>query len=263
VTSIDLGRINVDVRNYAYAGHAVVISQNNFYGVSNYRNVQVANVSTTTIINNYHAAPVVNNTVVNNYSNMKQKYGYANVTVDEKPHASVLNRIQQNEKIIHEGGKVNAAALGQQVKNIRQGSINQGARVQQPKVTNYIVPAADVNRPKSEVAFQQREVKTAGKGAGVRPGPQGRPVPGQPARPAGSASKPPGPPPAPQASKPEGAPPRVQTVGQPSPKPQGTAPARPGQGAPPKPPKPAKPGEAKGEKKPQEAKQKEKQEKPQ
>jgi hypothetical protein len=249
VTDINIGRINVDVRNYAYARRAVVVTQNNFYGVNSYRNVQVTNVN----INNYHAAPVISNTVINNYPNMKQKYGYANIAVNEKPHASVVSRIQQNEKIVHEGRKENPVALGQQVKNIRQGNVNQEARVSQPKMTNYIVPASQMNRPKSEVTLQQREVKTAGQGAGVRPGPQG-----QPGRPAGSASTPPSPRPAPQVSKPQGAPPRppqpegnvqaqkaapptpkpqavapAQKAAPPPPKPQAVAPARPGQGAPP------------------------------
>jgi hypothetical protein len=127
VTDINIGRINVDVRNYAYAGHAVVVNQNNFYGANNYRNAQATNVN----INNYHAAPVINTTVIKSYPSMRQKYCYSNVAVNEKPHASVVARIQQNEKIVHEGRKENSVALGQQVKNIRQGSINHEARVPQ------------------------------------------------------------------------------------------------------------------------------------
>ena len=202
VAEINIGRINIGVRNYAYAGHAVVVNQNNFYGVNNYRNVQVTNISTTTIINNYHAAPVVNNTVINNYPNMRQKYSYANVTVNEKPHASVVNRIEQNQQIVREAGKANRAAVTGEVKNIPQGSISGGARVQQPKMTNYIVPASDVNRPKSQMILQQRDVKAAGKEAGLR---EGQPGPGQTGRPGGVTNAPASPQPAPQASKPQGA----------------------------------------------------------
>ncbi|MGA2107641.1 MAG: DUF6600 domain-containing protein [Syntrophorhabdales bacterium] len=250
VTDINIGRFNVNVRNYAYARHAVIVSRNNFYGVNNYRNVQVTNAN----INNYRAAPVINNTVTDNYPNMRRRYNYSNVTVNEKPHASVVNRIRQNEKIIHEGRKENPVALSQQAKNIRKGSVNQEARVQQPKMTNYILPAAQVNRPRSEVTFQQREVKSAGQGAGVRPGPQG-----QPGRPGGFGSAPPSPRPMEQTERPQGMPPAppqqgnipAQQAGPPTPKPQavapaqqaapptprpqpqGMGPARPGQGAPP------------------------------
>jgi len=33
-------------------------------------------------------------------------------------------------------------------------------RIQPPKITNHIVPAGEVNRPKSEIKLQQREIKT-------------------------------------------------------------------------------------------------------
>ena len=76
VTNINITQINVHPRNYAYARHAVVVPQRDFYTVNNYRNVRVKNINNTTIINNYQAAPVVNNTVVNNYSTNKQRYNF-------------------------------------------------------------------------------------------------------------------------------------------------------------------------------------------
>ena len=168
VTDITIGRINIGVRNYAYAGHAVVVNQNNFYGVNNYRNVRVANISNAAIINNYHAAPVVNNTVVNNYTtNTAQRYSYTNVAVKEKPHSAVVNRIRENQSLVRKAGKENPAALSGEVKNIRQGAVNQQARVERPKMTNYIVPAADVNKPRAEVGLQQRDLRAAGKGLAI------------------------------------------------------------------------------------------------
>jgi len=164
VTNVNLAQININLRNYAYANRAIVVPQNDFYGVSNYRNVRVTNINPATIINNYRAAPVVNNTVINNYTTDKQRYNYANVTVNEKPHNTVINRIQQNEAIIQRSKKENAAVLQQQVRSIREGKVNREARIEPPKTTNYIVPANQVNRPKSEIALQQKEIKSAGRG---------------------------------------------------------------------------------------------------
>jgi hypothetical protein len=184
VTNVNLAQININLRNYAYANRAIVVPQNDFYRVSNYRNVRVTNINPTTIINNYRAAPVVNNTVINNYTTDKQRYNYANVTVNEKPHNTVINRIQQNEAVIQRSKKENAAVLQQQVRSIREGKVNREARIEPPKSTNYIVPASDANRPKSEIKLQQREIKGGGRGApqvkpeaAVKPEPQ----PGQPA----------------------------------------------------------------------------------
>ena len=164
VTNVNIAQININVRNYAYANHAIVVPQNDFYGVNNYRNVRVTNINRTTIINNYRAAPVVNNTVINNYTTNKQRYNYTNVTVKEKPHNTVINRIQQNEAIIQGGRKENAAVVQERAKSTKEGKVNREARIEPPKTTNYIVPANQVNRPKSEITLQQKEIKSAGRG---------------------------------------------------------------------------------------------------
>ena len=248
VSDMDVGRVHMDVRSYAYAGRAVVVDQNHFYGVNNYRNVRVTNINTTTIINNYHAAPVINNTVITNYSTRgAQRFSYANIAINEKPHAAVLERIRQNQQTIRETGGRNAAAVVEQARSIPQGRPMQQTRVQQPRMTNYIVPSADVNRPRSQVVLQQTDVRTAGKGAG---GLQKQPGPGQtapsaiaPARPAASGPQNPRPT---QSSGPESAPANgsrpirptgigqaQQTAPQQAPKPQAVIPAGPVQLSPP------------------------------
>jgi len=167
VNNINIAQININVRNYAYVNHAVVVNQNNFYSVNNYRNVRVTNINRTTIINNYHAAPVVNNTVINNYTTIKQRYNYTNVKVNEKPHSTVINRIQQNETIIHEGRKEKPSAIQERMKSIPEGRVSREARIQQPKIPNYIVPASEVNRPKSEIKLQHKEIKTGAKSSEI------------------------------------------------------------------------------------------------
>jgi hypothetical protein len=190
VNNINITRININVRNYAYINRAIVVNQNNFYTVNNYRNVRVVNINRTTIINNYRAAPVVNNTVINNYTTNRQRYNYTNVKVNEKPHNTVINRIQQNERIIHEGKKEKASVVQERVKNIQEGRVSREARIENPKMTNYIVPAGEVNRPKSEIKLQQREIKRRGEGAvGIRPGGTTRPEP-QPGKPAEPGARP-------------------------------------------------------------------------
>jgi hypothetical protein len=125
----------------------------------------VTNINPTTIINNYQAAPVVNNTVVKNYTTNNQRYNYTNGAVKEKPHNTVINRIQQNQTIIDEGRKEKASMVQQRVKSIPEGKINREVRIEAPKVTNNIVPAGEVNRPKTEIKLQQKVIKSPG-GAG-------------------------------------------------------------------------------------------------
>jgi hypothetical protein len=171
VNNVNITQININVRNYAYVNRAIVVNQNNFYGVNNYTKVRVTNINPTTIINNYRAAPVVNNTVIKNYTTINQRYNYTTVKVNEKPHNTVINRIQQNETIIQKGKIEKASVVQERVKSIPEGKVNREARIEPPKTTNYIVPANQVNRPKSEIKLQQKEIKTSGK-------------PGQPEKPA-------------------------------------------------------------------------------
>ncbi len=155
VNNVNITQINANIRNYAYVNRAIVVNQNNFYRVNNYMNVLVTNINPTTIINNYRAAPVINNTVINNYTTIKQRYNYTNIKVNEKPHNAVINRIQQNEAIIHEGKKEKASVVQQRVKSIPEGKVTREVRIEAPKVTNHIVPASEVNRQKSEIKLQQ------------------------------------------------------------------------------------------------------------
>ena len=189
VTNANLARINPNLRNYAYADRAIVVPRNDFYGVNNYRNVRVSNISPAAITRDYRAAPVVNNAVIPNYTTDKQRYNYTNAAVKEKPHNTVITRIKQNETIIQKSRKDNAAVVQKQVKSIREGKVNREARIAPPKTTNYIVPANQVSRPKSEITLQQKEIKSTGKG--VRPTPPAQVVvpqhaaparPGQPAK---------------------------------------------------------------------------------
>jgi hypothetical protein len=222
VNNVNITQINISPRNYAYVNHAVLVNQNNFYRVNNYRDVRVTNINNTTIINNYRSAPVVNNTVINNYSSNRQRFNYSDVKVNEKPHRSVVDRIQQNDKVIHQGKRENAKGLEQQVKGIREGKASRDARIQQPKTTNYIVPANEVNRPKSDLKLPQRELKGPGKGAQTQQG-----VPGKPGvQTSQPGSKPEGVGPAKPGSKPEGIGPAK--TGPISPKPEGVGPAKPG-----------------------------------
>ena len=63
----------------------------------------------------------------------------------------------------------------ERVKSIRQGSPSREARIEEPRITNPIVPAREVKLPKSEIKLQQREIK---KGAPrTRPEVTGKPGP--------------------------------------------------------------------------------------
>ncbi len=181
--------VSININRFSYVGHAVVIGQNNFFSVNNYSRVRITNINRTTIVNNFHPAPLVNNTVVNNYSGNRQRYNFTNVNVVNKPHSTVMRRIEQNERLARqEGPKFNADAIRRNVAGTKQGSLAKQAAVQPPKITNKIVPADQVNKPPSQVRFQEKEIKqktrpareVQGQGPSQRTGQERQPATMQP-----------------------------------------------------------------------------------
>lgn len=59
----DSTNVHVNVRNYSYADHAVIIKQSHFRDRNGYNQVRVRNVGHSTIVNNYEAAPLASSIV--------------------------------------------------------------------------------------------------------------------------------------------------------------------------------------------------------
>ena len=191
VMSIAIGRM-------AFVSAAVVVPQASFYSVTNYSPVRVTNINKTIIINNFHAAPVVNNTVVKNYNQTTAKYNFVNKAPDMKPHASVAERINRNERIAStEGKSLSAPALKRAAATAKPSQPVGKAAVPPPaKLTNKLVPPNQVNTPKAQAPFKQVDIKkntrpatasSAAKAGGTR----GPVTPGvRPRPPAPSATRP-------------------------------------------------------------------------
>jgi hypothetical protein len=166
------------IGSLAYLNHAVVVPQHDFYGVNNYSRVRVTNINKTTIINNYKAAPVVNNKVFKNYNTDRNRYNFTDAKVANKPHQTVLNRIEHNQGIAkQEGARVNANSLRQNITQTKPAALPTQTKVLPPKVTNKIVPENQVNKPASEVKFQPKKLKEKPKQVQPpKPGVAGQPV---------------------------------------------------------------------------------------
>ncbi len=222
VISIAIGRL-------AFASAAVVVPQASFYSVTNYSPVRVININRTTIINNFHAAPVVNNTVVKNYEGTTAKYNFVNKAPEMKPHASVTERINRNQRIAStEAKSLSAQALKRATAAAKPAQPVAKAAVPSPaKLTNKLVPPNQVNTPKTQAPFKQVDIKK-----------NTRPATASPAARAGGARAPvtpgfrPPPPVLPAARPPAGAPgggarPEIQPARPQPPAPPATRPPAP------------------------------------
>lgn len=152
--------VGLTIGNLAYLDHAVVVPQHDFYAVNNYRSIRVTNLNRTTIINSYQASPLVNNSILKGYNTNPNRYNFTDVNVANKPHQSVLTRIEHNQKVAEqEAGQVNADTLRQNVTRVKLASLSTRTGVESPSVTNKIVPTDKVQERISEIRSQPEKIK--------------------------------------------------------------------------------------------------------
>lgn len=166
--------INISIGSLSNSKHAVIVKQDKFHGVKDYRDVRVANVHPT-IIDKYSAAPVVNNNVIKDYETNSQRHVYAKAVAQEKPNSVALDRIKHNETVLNRDGRENAESVRQQAKVVNEGNVSRDARVETPRITSHMEPAGDVNVPESEKGMRQTDAKSgSGTTAERSPGEAGR-----------------------------------------------------------------------------------------
>ena len=177
--------VTVSIGKLAFASAAIIVPQASFYSVNNYSSVRITNINQTTIVNNFHAAPIVNNSVLKDYSQDTAKYNFTNKAPSEKPHSAVTERIVHNEKVAGADAKnITPQSLKQAAANTKPAKPAGGVAVPPPtKLTNMMVPPNQVNAPKGQAAFKQVDImkntrpatassaaKAGGPGASQTPG---------------------------------------------------------------------------------------------
>ncbi len=180
--------IRIDLGGLAYLNRAVIVDQSHFYAVNNYTSVRITNISQTTIVNHYRAAPVVSNAVMANYSTMRNRFVYNTnmARIDAKPHQAVVARIDQNRALAaRQAGAVSARSIEHGMAGMKQAAPLRGpqaAQVQKPQLSGKIVPESQANRPRSEVKFEERVLKSQTRSPrAVQGRPAGMPATGAPA----------------------------------------------------------------------------------
>ncbi len=159
VAAMNLATAVVNLTTLHNLDHAVFVGHRNFWGVDNYRGHVVRNINRTTIINNYHASPIVDRRVIRDFDSRRDRFNFVNRDVAFKPHRTVVERIDQNRRLAERQQRLEARALLRDTRSIRQGTLDQSARIERPRATNRLVSPDSVNKPASEVKFQQRVLK--------------------------------------------------------------------------------------------------------
>ncbi|MEI6127394.1 MAG: DUF6600 domain-containing protein, partial [Pseudomonadota bacterium] len=156
--------------HHRHERHAVVVNQNHFYNVTNYNHFRVKNIDRDTLRNKYRKAGVVNEQVIKKIKDIRDKYAFSTIKVHEKPHQTVLERIQQNLTKAKRSDAFNAHRFEEKVDKIKKGRLLSGIDIQPRNVTNKIVPESQASKPRHETTFRTHELKKPENASGDKTG---------------------------------------------------------------------------------------------
>jgi len=97
VNNIHMKKININIKNYKYLNHAVVIQGKNFFGVKNYRKLRIRNIKSATLINAYHATPGFDKRMLKNYQSIRQRHNFTDVEVHTTQHGMISKEIRYKQ----------------------------------------------------------------------------------------------------------------------------------------------------------------------
>jgi hypothetical protein len=163
VNTVNINSIHMKIDNYRYADYAVSVPRNSFYREKSYHHSKVIkNVDRTIIVKNqYITSPVVNEKIFKNFDAHPEKFTMTNAVAYKRPHREAQERIDGNREITGKTQALNAAALERKATRFKAGKAarDEAMVLPRPSLTSRLVDPGDINKPRSEVRFQQRELK--------------------------------------------------------------------------------------------------------
>ena len=153
--------ININIYRYRFLDEAVVIPRDHFYRGTRYTEVVRRDVGRDVIINNYQPVTVINNTVINNFNIDKRRFAYNDVKVDRKPHVTVVNRINANQRDIKETERTGRDRIKRDLTrfDVRSEPPPAKADVPKPALTPKLVEPDKVSRPIKALDLEKKEIK--------------------------------------------------------------------------------------------------------
>jgi hypothetical protein len=110
VDAANMNNIHVDLKNFEFAKHAVVVNQNVLFGHKNYAPLRIRGVN---VASAFHITPVLRSGVVKNYALNSQRFTVGKEKPIFKPGHAALDRIAYNARTVQQ-----ASTMG--LKNIQR-----------------------------------------------------------------------------------------------------------------------------------------------
>ena len=152
--------VNINIGRYRYIDEAVIIDRNHFYSGSRYTPHIQQNIGRDVIINNYRPTTVINNTIINNITIDKRRYTYNDVEVTRKPHTTVIDRINDNERRKKDFGQGNRERIEKDLLRVQaKAEPSPKVELHKPQLSTKLVDSDDIAKPFNAQALEKKEIK--------------------------------------------------------------------------------------------------------
>ena len=158
--SIVVNNINIiDVGDYCYRDHAVIINRRHFYGVDNYNKFRLRHIRGRSIIDSYRGTPVINSRVIRDFKRIKDRFNFGNIKVSRKPHRSVIERIHHRRIDGRQFFKGRGNTItSRSVKSTPEKRVKHTS-FKKPGVSNKIISAREFKKPE-RIRLEKRQQRT-------------------------------------------------------------------------------------------------------
>ena len=152
--------INISLPRYRYLDRAVIIPRDRLYRGQRYTPYVQPNIGRAAIVNTYRPAPVVDSTVLSNFNTDRGRFALSDVPVTRKPHASVLKRIDANQRMTSTPERFNRTRIEQEVARINAApQPTATSTLRTPTITPMLVEANRTTKPLNTLSLPQRTLK--------------------------------------------------------------------------------------------------------
>ena len=153
--------ITVNIGKYRYLDEAVVVQRDHFYRGERYTPVVQAQFDRRMIAKSFKPAAVISAAVIPQLRVEPRRFAVRDEGLHRKPHASVVERIDVNQRLRRDAGRYNRKGIVQELQRaagVAPGAIPQ-ADIRTPTVSSKLVEAAQSASPLDPGSLRQRELK--------------------------------------------------------------------------------------------------------
>ncbi|HEX2966467.1 MAG TPA: DUF6600 domain-containing protein [Syntrophorhabdaceae bacterium] len=155
---VKTGKDNTGIMSCTYARNAVIIMREFLHRVNSYKNNRLMKTDLRAVVRSYTSAAILDNAVLDEHASIEQ-YSFTSRPIRNKPHFLSLLRAEKDKYPFRNIKSLSAAAVKEEIANIRQQKPDRSTYIEKPKTVSYIVPSADMDRPRREVKLELKEIR--------------------------------------------------------------------------------------------------------